>query len=246
MFRNRQALVFTMLLPVLLLVVLASVFTGDVAGTSVPFRQVFIAGVVAAGMMSVAFSGLAINLALERDSGLVRRLAATPMRRGAYFGGKVAKVVVTTLLETAVLIVLGALFFRLPLGLSAQRWFTLAWVLVLGSAACALLAIAYSWLIPNGRTAAAMVTPPFLVLQFISGVFFPYSQLPLWMRTLAAFFPLKWMAQGVRSVFLPGSFTAVEPAGSWEHGRTALVLALWCAAGLVFSLLTFRWRDQPR
>ncbi len=244
--RNRQALVFTMLLPVLLLTVLGSIFSGPVPGTTVQFRQVFIAGVVAAGVMSVAFSGLAINLAIERDSGLIVRLAATPMVRAAYFGGKGAQVVVTTVGETVVLIALGALLFRLPLDLSAQRWLTLAWVLVLGSAACALLAIAYSWVIPNGRTAAAVVTPPFLVLQFISGVFFPFSELPHWMRTLAAFFPLKWMAQGIRSVFLPDSFTAVEPAGGWEHGRTALVLAAWCVAGLALGATTFRWRDQPR
>jgi ABC-2 type transport system permease protein len=235
-----------MLLPVLLLTVLGSIFSGSVPGTTTPFRQVFIAGVIAAGVMSVAFSGLAINLAIERDTGLVGRLAATPMVRAAYFAGKVVKVVVTTVLETVVLIAVAALLFQLPLGLSAQRWLTLVWVLLLGSAACALLAIAYSWLVPNGRTAAAVVTPPFLVLQFISGVFFPYNELPAWMRTLAAFFPLKWMAQGMRSVFLPDPFTVVEPAGGWEHGRIALVLALWCVGGLALSLLTFRWRDQPR
>jgi ABC-2 type transport system permease protein len=244
--RNVQALVFTMLLPVLLLTVLGSIFSGSVPGTTTSFRLVFIAGVIAAGVMSVAFSGLAINLAIERDTGLVGRLAATPMIRAAYFAGKVIKVIVMTVLETVVLIAVAALLFRLPLDLSAERWFTLAWVLLLGSAACALLAIAYSWVVPNGRTAAAVVTPPFLVLQFISGVFFPYNELPDWMRTLAAFFPLKWMAQGMRSVFLPDSFTVVEPAGGWEHGRIALVLALWCGAGLALSLLTFRWRGQPR
>jgi ABC-2 type transport system permease protein len=106
-----------------------------------------------------------------------------------------------------------------------------------------LLAIAYSAIIPNGRSAAAIVTPPFLALQFISGVFFPYNQLPHWMQTLAAFFPLKWMAQGFRSVFLPADFTTVEPARSFEVGRIALVLGAWCVGAFIVSLLTFRWRD---
>ena len=74
---------------------------------------------------------------------------------------------------------------------------------VLGSAACTLLGIAVSSLAKNGRSASAMVTPIALVLQFISGVFFLFSQVPAWMQTVAAFFPLKWMAQGLRSVFLP-------------------------------------------
>ena len=71
---------------ILLLTVLGSIFSGPVPGTAVQFKQVFIAGVIAAWVMSVAFSGLAINLAIERDSGLIGRLAATPMVRAAYFG----------------------------------------------------------------------------------------------------------------------------------------------------------------
>ncbi|GAA3407329.1 hypothetical protein GCM10018952_00360 [Streptosporangium vulgare] len=68
------------------------------------------------------------------------------------------------------------------------------------------------------------MTPVFMVLQFISGVFYPFHQLPAWMQTTAALFPVKWMAQGFRAVFLPDSFTVVEPAGGWELGRVALVL----------------------
>ncbi|MBV9452380.1 MAG: ABC transporter permease [Streptosporangiaceae bacterium] len=243
-FRNWQSLVFTLLFPVLLLLILGSIFGGTVRGTDTSFKQVFMAGIIAAGIMSVSFSGLAISIALERDDGTVRRLATTPMPRSAYFIGKVARVLVTGVLETALLLVLSIGVFHLPMPSTAGRWLTLAWVLVLGGVACSLVAVAYTALIPNGRSAVAIVTPPFIILQFISGVFFPYNQLPPWMRTLAAFFPLKWMAQGLRSVFLPGTFTRVEPAGSWEHGRIALVLALWSAAALAITMLTFRWRDS--
>jgi ABC-2 type transport system permease protein len=242
-FRNRQSLIFTLFFPVLLLLVLGPIFTGTVAGTGVSFRQVFIPGIVAAGVMSTAFSGLAINLAIERDTGLVQRLATTPMHRSGYFAGKIVRVVVTSVTETALLLIIAVSLFHLHLPATAARWATLGWVLALGSVACALLAVAYSWIIPNGRSAAAIVTPPFLVLQFISGVFFPFHQLPAWMQTLAAFFPLKWMAEGLRSVFLPQAYARVEPAGSFELGRVALVLGLWCVAGLVLSLATFRWRD---
>jgi ABC-2 type transport system permease protein len=62
------------------------------------------------------------------------------------------------------------------------------------------------------------------------------------MRAVAAFFPLKWMAQGLRSVFLPDAFTRVEPAGTWEHARIAVVLLIWSAAAAALSALTFRWR----
>jgi ABC-2 type transport system permease protein len=242
-FRNRQSLVFTLLFPVLLLVIFGSIFGGTVPGTDTGYKQVFMAGIIAAGIMSVAFSNLAINISMERDDGTIRRLAVSPMPRSAYFAGKVIRVLVTALLETALLVALAVGLFHLPTPSTPGRWLTLLWVLGLGVAACSLLAVAFTAAIPNSRSAAAIVTPVYLVLQFISGVVFPYNQLPRWMQSLAAFFPLKWMAQGLRSVFLPDTFTRVEPAGGWEHGHTALVLLLWSVAGLVTIALTFRWRD---
>ena len=76
---------------------------------------------------------------------------------------------------------------------------------VLGVTACTLCGIAFSSLARTGRSAPAVVTPVALVLQFISGVFFVFTELPDWMQQVAALFPLKWMCQGLRSVFLPES-----------------------------------------
>ena len=101
--------------------------------------------------------------------------------------------------------------YRLPA--TAARWATFGWVSLLGIAACTLCGVAFSSLPRSGRAAPAIVTPVALVLQFISGVFFPFTQLPGWMQTVAAVFPLKWMCQGMRAVFLPDSFVAQEPAG---------------------------------
>lgn len=240
--RNKASLVFTLTLPILLLTILGAIFSGTVEGTDVDLRQVFMAGIIAAGMMSVAFTGLAITMAIERDDGSVRRLGSTPMPRSSYFLGKVVLVLVTGVVETALLLGISVTFFHLPWPADLAHWLRFGWVMGLGGVACALGGIAYSWVIPNARSASAIVTPPFMVLQFISGVFFPFNELPSWMQTVSAFFPLKWMAQGLRSVFLPDAFQAVEPAGTWETGRTALVLGGWCVLGLVLCLSTFRWR----
>ena len=149
------------------------------------------------------------------------------------------------MLIIAILLAVGVLAYGVDLP-SGSDWITFAWVTVLGSASCTLLGIAVSSLAKNGRSASAMVTPIALVLQFISGVFFLFSQVPVWMQTVASFFPLKWMAQGLRSVFLPDVLAAQEAAGSWELGRVALVLGLWCVAGLLLCVATFRWQDGER
>ena len=88
-----------------------------------------------------------------------------------------------------------------------------------------------------------MVTPVALVLQFISGVYFVFASSPTWLQITASIFPLRWIAQGYRSVFLPDSYADQEVAHGWEHGRTALVLAAWAILGLLVTARTFRWRN---
>ncbi|HEX6755839.1 MAG TPA: ABC transporter permease [Mycobacteriales bacterium] len=166
------------------------------------------------------------------------------MPPSAYFLGKVLLVGVISLVEIVLLMIIGLLFYNLSLPTEASRWLTFAWVVVLGVAACTLVGVAFSGFVRNGESAPAIVSPIAIVLQFISGVYFVFSELPPWMQQIASVFPLKWMTQGMRSVFLPDAYTVNEPAGTWERGRIALVLALWCVAGLVLALRFFRWRSR--
>ena len=240
--RTREYLVFTLLFPMIIVVIFGAVFKGTVGG--VPFTQYFVTGMIASGLLATSFQNLAIQIPIERDRGVLKRLLGTPMPRGAYFVGKVVMVLVVGVVETVVLLAIAVAFYGLRLPTDPVRWLTFAWVGLLGITACTLAGVAFSSLARTGRGAPAVVTPVALVLQFTSGVFFVYTAIPAWMQQVAAVFPLKWMCQGMRSVFLPDSFAAREAAGSWELGRVALVLAGWCVLGLILCLLTFRWTTK--
>jgi ABC-2 type transport system permease protein len=241
--RSREAVVFTVVFPVMLIVIFGSIFKGDL-GDGVRFTQYFVTGMIASGLMVVGFQSLAIQIPIERDRGVLKRLRGTPMPPAAYFLGKIGMVFVTAVAETVLLLAVAVPLFGVTLPSTAARWATFAWVSLLGITACTLCGIAFSSVARTGRSAPAVVTPVALVLQFISGVFFVFTSLPTWMQQIAALFPLKWMCQGMRSVFLPDSFASQEPAGSWELGKVALVLAAWCVGGLILCLLTFRWTDR--
>ena len=242
-FRERDSVVFLFSFPVILLFIFGSVFNGDIA-PGVTFTQYFAAGMIAAGVMVSSFQSLAIGIAVERDDGTLTRLRGTPMPPSAYFLGKVGLVLVTSLAQTVVLVVVGALLFGLDVPTDPGRWLTFAWVFVLGSAAGTVLGIAYSSVPKSSRSASAVVSPVVLVLQFISGVFFVFSDLPGWMQGVASAFPLKWMTQGMRSVFLPASFESQEVGSSWQLGTGAVVLVVWTVLGLALCLRTFRWRRR--
>jgi ABC-2 type transport system permease protein len=122
------------------------------------------------------------------------------------------------------------------------HWLTFLWVAALGALAGTVLGIAVSALPGSATSVSTSISAFAVVLQFFSGVFFGFLELPGWMQQLAALFPLKWLTQGMRSAFLPDGASAFEVAGGWEHGRIALVLAAWVIIGVMVCVRTFRWR----
>jgi ABC-2 type transport system permease protein len=227
---------------VVLLLGLGSVLSFDI-GFGVDFAQYFMAGVITAGIVGASLQNLGIYIASERSDGTLKSLRGTPMPASAYFVGKVVQVLAIAVVTTVLLLLVGVVVYRIHLP-SAEGWLTFVWVALLGITSCTMLGIAVSSLAPNRRSASALISPAALLLEFISGVFEPFHQLPHWIQVIASLFPVKWMAQGLRSVFLPDALAAKEPAGSWELGRVALVLGIWCVLGLVLCIRTFRWTDR--
>ncbi|KAB8194636.1 ABC transporter permease [Nonomuraea phyllanthi] len=242
-FREKDSAIFIFAFPIIMLIIFGTIFSGQFEGTGVTVSQVYVAGLLGAGVMT-AFQSLAIGIAVDREDGTLKRLAGTPLPRSSYFIGKAAQVLLSSAIQAVLLLAIGFAFYDLPVPADAGRWMTFAWVALLGINGSALLGVAASSLPRSGRSAAAVVTMPFVVLQFISGVYIPISTLPEWLVRIASFFPLKWMCQGFRSVFLGDAGLSLEVAKSYELDRVALVLGAWVLGGLVLCLTTFRWKSR--
>ena len=238
--RQRESVVFTLLFPVILLAIFGSVFKDTIA-PGVTFSQYFVAGMIASGLVNTGFQSLAITIPMERVVGGLKRLRGTPMPASSYFIGKAILIAASMIIQIALLFGFGLLFFGVEMPTELSKWITFTWLVLLGSACSTALGIAFSIVPKSGRGASAVVSPIVIILQFFSGVFFVFTQLPTWMQQLAAIFPLKWLTQGMRSVFLPDSFAAQEVAKSWETGRTFLILLLWLVIGVFFSVRKFKW-----
>ena len=241
-FRERAAVVSSFVYPVAMMVVFCSVFRDETVPGGVTYAEYFLSGMAATGIILTSFQALGIRIAVERDVGELARLQALATPPVAYLAGKAAQVLVTTCLQLTALLLVAHYAFDVRLPDDAGHWMTFAWVTVLGALAGTVLGFAVSLLPRNAKTASTTIAPIALVLQFFSGVFFVYSELPAWMQHVASLFPLKWLTQGMRSVFLPDGAAAAEVAGGWEHGRTALVLAGWVVVGTVVCARRFRWR----
>jgi ABC-2 type transport system permease protein len=245
-FRQGDTVFFTFLFPVVMLTIFSVSFSeasfGQTAdGDEITAAWFFLPAMLAAGVLLSGLQNLAIDIAMEKSDGTLKRLAGSPLPVVGYFIGKLGQSFVTGLLQAIVLLALGFTVFQVPLPDDASNWWTFAWVFALGVITSAILGIALSAVPRSGKSATAVVIPITLVLQFISGVYLRFSDLPEWLQNVAAVFPLKWMAQGMRSVFLPEELVVLETNESWDLPGIAIALGIWLVVGLVVTRLTFRW-----
>jgi len=243
-FRQGDSVFFTFLFPLVMLTIFSVAFSEQSfgpPGAEISAAAFYLPGMLAAGLLLSGLQNMAIDIAGEKGDGTLKRLGGTPLPVLSYFIGKIGQVFVTGILQAALLLVVARFVFQVELPTEPEAWLTFAWVFVLGVTTAAILGIALSGLPRSGKSATAVIIPIVLVLQFISGVYLGFSQLPEWLQHVASVFPLKWMAQGMRAVFLPGSFESVEPGGDWNLLGVAVVTGIWFVAGLIVTRLTFRW-----
>ena len=247
-YREPAAVFFMVLFPVLFLVIFSSLLTFDIAipeeaqgqVPQITFSQYFVAGILGVAIFGTSFNLLGNSLAIQQYDGTLKQLAATPLPKASFFMGLVGAALFYTLLQMVVMIALGVLAYGVELP-DASGWLTLIWIVLLGVPAGCVMGVAITAIIPSARAAPAILQAPFIIFQFISGVFFTLSSLPTWLQWVAGFFPLRWVAQGLRSVFLPDAYQYAEPGMSWQLDLAALVLAVWIVIGLGVAVVTFKW-----
>ncbi|MFF2271932.1 ABC transporter permease [Agromyces sp. NPDC058136] len=244
-FRSFDTLFFTFLFPFVMLAIFSAAFSaqGEVGppGSEISIAAYYLPGMIAAGILLSGVQNLAVDIAMEKSNGTLKRLGGTPLSPISYFLGKIGQVFVTGSLQAGLLILGGWLVLGIEMPTEPEKWLTFAWVFVLGLVTCALVGIALSAVPRSGKSATAVVIPIVLLLQFISGVYLQWNMLPAWLQDIASLFPLKWIAQGMRYVFLPEGWEVLEQNESWNLPGVAIALGIWLVVGLVVSRLTFRW-----
>ncbi len=243
-YRRPEQLALTFSMPAVICILLGSIFSTKLPHSDISTGSVIAASILAYGILSTSFINLGISIAADRDTGALKRLRGTPTTASSYFIGKIMLVAIASLAEAIVILSVGVVFFELHLPTTVFGWLTLTWVFLLGIVSCSLIGIFISNLASNAVSAAVVTNGPAVGLQFVSGTYVPLMVLPPWMLTVGSIFPVKWMAQGFRSVLLPSKMVAFEPAGSWEHWHIFLVLTAWSIGGLAACLAVFRWSDN--
>jgi ABC-2 type transport system permease protein len=232
--RNRQARFFTLVLPLLFLVIFVSVFGNNHVGpTGVKASTYYVPGLSAMGVIAASFINLVISITVLREEGILKRRRATPVPAWVLIAGRTLMAIGVSLTTMVVLLLVGR--FAYGVQLPTRTIPGVAITAVVGAISFCVLAYAFSTAIVNEDSAQPMVQAIMLPLYFISGVFIPAVQLPAWLRHVAQVFPVQHLADGLHHAFDP---TTTGIGLVWSDLG---VLALWGAIGLVVALVRFSW-----
>jgi ABC-2 type transport system permease protein len=177
---------------------------------------------------------LAYNLTFLRERGILKRLRGTPLPSSAYLAGIAANAIANTVLQVAVVIVAGRLFFGIPW---PGDWLALLVFLAAGVVCFASLGVALSHAIPNSESAPAYVNAVFLPMIMLAGVFYDDEDAPAVLRDLAEAMPLKHLIDGLSGAMVHGE-------GLADHTVALAALCLWAAAGVVLAVRGFSWEAR--
>jgi ABC-2 type transport system permease protein len=222
--RNPSAAFFNFLLPLLLLVLVATAFAGDEDEL-----DVLIPGVAGMGVLATTFTGIAFNLTMLRDEGVLKRVRGTPMPPGAYLAGFIGSAALNAFIQVALVVAIGSVVY----GVAWPKEPLLVVLFTgLGVVCFATLGVAFSHAIPSEDAAPAYINAVFLPVIFISGVFYSAESLPRALEVVAEALPLKHLIDGLSEAIV---------GGGGDAGAAAAVVGAWALAGLVVAVRFFRW-----
>jgi ABC-2 type transport system permease protein len=234
--RNREAAFFTFLLPILFFLIFASVYGNDRIKKegNIRAKDFLEAGMVGYGVASTAFAGLAITMVIRRESGVLKRIRATPLPPATYLTAVLTSTFVVFLVEVVLIVAIGRGVFGIPVPHALGSLFG---ALVLGAACFAAMGLGLTSAVRSAEGASAVVNFVYLPMAIISGTFFTPRQFPTFLRWIADVLPLTYFTKLTRNVMLRHEHL-------WSQGGSIAVLAAWGAVGLAAAILSFRW--QPR
>jgi ABC-2 type transport system permease protein len=224
--RNPSAAFFNYGLPLLILLLVASVFA-----SAADELDVLIPGVAGMSVMATTFNAMAFNVTFRREQGLLKRALATPMPLGSYFAGFLGNAVVNAFAQVGIVVLLGHVLYGVGW---PHDWLELVVFTAVGVFSFGALGIALSQAIPNFDSAAAYVNIVFLPAIFISGVFYSTDSLPRALDAVAQALPLKHVIDGFSGAIVTGH-------GLADNAGNLAVVAAWGALGIVLAIRSFRW-----
>jgi ABC-2 type transport system permease protein len=180
-----------------------------------------------------AAANLGVDILLERQRGLWKRLRSAPVSRTLLLAGKAASGAIIALLTLLVSFGFAMVVFHVTIQGSLAGFFAV-------SIACSLMASAFGLLIAAlGKTPGAtrgVASFGVLVMVMLGGAWVPSFVFPAWLQQVTLVIPVRWAVDGLDAM----TWRGVGLAGAVRPTAVLLAFALvfW-----VIAVRRFRWEE---
>ncbi|MFC1563920.1 ABC transporter permease [candidate division KSB1 bacterium] len=231
-YREPIAMFFTLVFPLMMLFIFGSIygneptpFFGGVGfiDTAVPSYTAMIIAMTGLISVTMIFSSY-------RESGILRRLQATPLSPQAILSALVIIIFLLTGCGMIVLVIAGKLVYNLQF---LGNPFKIALAFTLGSFSFFSIGFVLSGLLKTARTAQIAANMIYFPMIFLSGATIPLEVLPSHIRQINQFLPLTHVVTLLRGLWVGNGFA--------DHIKEITVLGGMMVVFLVLSVFTFRW-----
>lgn len=196
--RDLTAVFFALVFPSLLLVVLGLLIPGfddPIAGAGgLRMVDLYLPTVIAMAIGTVALIILPAYFAAYRETGVLRRLATTPVPPMLLLVSQLVLNLVLLALGVALAVLAGLVAFssRMP-----ERPGLVLGVVVLGAACCFGVGLLVAAVARTGRQASSIGTLVYFPMLVLAGVWLPVDQMPAWLQRASDFSPLGAASQAL-------------------------------------------------
>ncbi len=235
--RTPVAAFFTLIFPILMLVLFTAVFGNDAFDTPygrVRSSQFYTPGLAVFAAASSTYTGIGINLASRRELGILKRVRSTPLPPWAYLSGVVLSAVWIAALGVIVMVALGVVAYGV--NVEAAKLPAMIVTFVVGTACFASLGLALASVAKTVSAASPIANATLLPMAFVSNIFIPFGdQAPRFLEIIGDLFPLKHFGLAFGEAMSPFSDA---PAIEWQ--RLAVLMA-WFVIGTAIASRRFNW-----
>lgn len=234
--RNPAATFFTVILPIIFLLLFTSIFGNEIDDDGVRAATGYVPGILALAIVSATGVNLAITMTTRRERGVLKRVRSTPVPSWVFIASQALAGFMLSVIMTVVIVLIGRVLFEVSLNVDGIP--SLIITVFVGAISFAAIGLALTSIIPSEDAAPAVTNAVFLPLYFISDVFIIGADTPDFIQQLGNIFPVKHLSNALQESFDPTATSAPFPWENW------LVIAAWGAVCAAIAARTFRWTPR--
>jgi ABC-2 type transport system permease protein len=229
--RNYIATFFTLVFPVLMLLLFGTIYGNQPTPIFGGYGSMdfSVPGYIAAMVIgTTAFMSLPMDLSMQRQLGVLRRMQATPLGAGRILGSKLITNLLVSLLGMGLLVLTGLLAFHIVL---PANWPSLLLGILLCSLSMYALGFALTSLVRSVNAVRAVSFIVFYPMMFLSGGTFPSQFLPAAVNSFAKALPMTYSVNLLHGLWF---------GQGWDL-TAVLALLGFMVLGILLSVRFFKW-----